>query len=91
VANVAHDVRNSLGAALARIQLIERRVRRGDVDCARLAGDLGAVEDDLRQAATRVDGLAAHPPVTHGPLAERQSADGSDAPQRARGGPQEMC
>lgn len=32
---VAHDVRKPLSAALARLQLIERRVRRGDVDGGR--------------------------------------------------------
>lgn len=63
-----HDLRNSIAAAMGRQALIQRRLKRGDVDCARLAEELAAVESALRKVLTMVDGLSPGPAVVVGPL-----------------------
>ncbi len=60
-AGLAHDLRNPLACAVGRVPLLRRRLRRGDLDAARIEADLEAVEAALVRLAAvadRLDGAA---------------------------------
>src|SRR5205823_1814901 len=48
-AGLAHEVRNPLNSALLQLQVLGRRVDRGDRDPASLKPVLGLVEDEIRR------------------------------------------
>ena len=56
-ADLAHDARNALAAALGRIQLLARQAERGPVAPDRLRTALLEAEERLRRAVTLVDAL----------------------------------
>jgi signal transduction histidine kinase len=59
---LAHDLRNPLTVAVARTQLLQRRLRRGDVSPVRAMVDLDEIEAALVRLRTlieRLDGEAA--------------------------------
>lgn len=55
--DLAHDLRSPLAVAMGRVQLIRRRLRRGDGDIAALESDLEAVEAALVRLRLLTDRL----------------------------------
>jgi len=74
----AHDVRNVLAATIGRVQLMLRRVDRGDVDCARLLDELADVEAHLRRAVVLLTEAAAGAPVVLSVTVDLPSSQGTD-------------
>ena len=74
LARFKHESANALGAALGRLQLLQRRARRGWVDIGSLVEELGAVEGLLHRAAALLHDLGDHP----------STSTGGAAPTRAR-------
>lgn len=55
---VAHDLRMSVTVVVGRVQLLRRRLRRGD-DLARVASELEAIEEAISRLITSVEQLDA--------------------------------
>jgi signal transduction histidine kinase len=62
-AGLAHEVRNPLNSALLQLQVLVRRLDRGDTDPASLRPVIGLVEDEIRRLETLVNDFLAfvHP------------------------------
>lgn len=58
---LAHDLRNPMAVVVGRIQLIRRRLRRGEVDALRLTTELEAVEAAMVRMVAIIDRLDAEP------------------------------
>ena len=82
---LAHDARNALAGALGRLQLLRRRVERGEADPTRVRAALVDAEERLRLAVTLVDALEEAAEVA--PLArvrQGRRLGSDDADPRAR-------
>ncbi|HEY8447628.1 MAG TPA: hypothetical protein VIL01_11035 [Thermomicrobiales bacterium] len=64
--NMTRDVRNTLAASRARLQLTRRRMNRGEVDLGQLAADLADLDHCLDRVLATLVMLESNAPITPG-------------------------